>query len=94
MLVAAGVMAVTGTSASVATVNVSANSDKQQIVPTPAEASLDTVNHEAITVPAGFADLVKSGAPTAVTVDPTTGVVESVVATPPLRFSSVLDWLP
>lgn len=81
ILIAASVMALTGTSAAIADIDVSADRNIQEIVLTTADAQEDVTNNRGITVPAEFESLINSEAPKTVTVDPATGIVESVVIT-------------
>ena len=46
------------------------------------DAPMDVANHEDITVPVEFADLINSGSPITVTVDPAMGGVQPMVQTP------------
>lgn len=85
ILIAATVMALTGTSAAIADTDVSAKSDTQEIVLTATDAPADVTNSGGITVPLEFESLINSETPKIVTVDPATGIVESVVRAPQLR---------
>lgn len=84
VLVTSSVLVLTGTSTALVNVNLANKSDKQQITLMDNDAPLDVANHEDITVPEEFADLINSGSPITVTVDPTNGVIQSVVTTPQL----------
>lgn len=85
ILIAATVMALTGTSAAIADTGVSGKSDTQEIVITATDAPADATKGRGITVPSEFESLINSETPKIVTVDPATGIVESVVMTPQLR---------